>query len=243
MNLFGLEITGEHARIVAAVFTGLIATAGYAAGRWAEHRRRVHFRHEDLVTSSIIVELYGIRAGTHGDTLHIITQSGSATLDEFFSNPDLVRHVQRAASRHPGLLKLETRAAHRMMMDEGKDMLTGLDPKANMDFLNGRPTRDDPTLMGFAAYAESRDGASGLSEQIARVVLMVMSPIHMEKLADPAYVERLAVAHEGYLPRRGRLHDFAREWQRLQTLQPEQRSPATDAIRQITVRTQLWSPG
>lgn len=239
MNLFGLEITGEHARIIAAALTGLIATAGFMAGRWAEHRRRVQFRKEDLVTSSILVEFYGIRASAQGDTLHIITQSGSATLDAFFSNPDLVRHIQRTACRHPGLLKLDSHAAHRMMMDEGKDVITGLDPKANMDFLNGRPTRDDPTLIGFAAYAENRDGASELREQIARVVLMVMSPMLVGKFADPAYVKTLGVAHEGYKPRCTRLHDFAKEWQRLQTLPASERSPATDAIRLITVRTQL----
>ena len=66
-----------------------------------------------------------------------------------------------------------------------------------------------------------------------------MRPI--EKLADPAYVERLVVAHSGYRPRRARLYDFAREWQRLQGLPATARSAATDRIRQITVRTSLGS--
>ena len=45
------------------------------------------------------------------------------------------------------------------------------------------------------------------------------------------------VRHSGHLPRCARLHDFAREWQRLQALDPADRSAATDKIWQITVRT------
>jgi hypothetical protein len=50
-------------------------------------------------------------------------------------------------------------------------MITGLDPVANMDFVRGRPTRDDETLFGFAAYAEQDHDGSGLRDQIARLVL------------------------------------------------------------------------
>jgi hypothetical protein len=239
MNFFGLEVTGDHARIVAAALTGVVATAGYAAGRWAEHRRRVHFRKEDLVTSSIIIEFYGIRSHEGGDTLHIVTQGSSATLDTFFRNPELVRNIQRAAAKHPGLLKLDKPVAHRMMMDEGKDTITGLDPKANMDFLNGRPTRDDATLMGYAAYGENHHDGQNLRDQVARVVLMVASPALVEKFASAAYAKSVGVAHAGYRPRCDRLHDFAKEWQRLQALPASERSAATDKIWQITVRTQL----
>src|SRR5262245_53247246 len=50
------------------------------------------------------------------------------------SNPDLASHVKRAAVKHPGLLQLFNSVAHRMMMDEGKDVITDLDARANMDF-------------------------------------------------------------------------------------------------------------
>jgi hypothetical protein len=158
-----------------------------------------------------------------------------------FASPNLVRHIQREAAKHPGLLRLPNAVAHRMMMDEGKDMITGLDPAANMDFVHGRPTRDDETLFGFAAYAEKDHDGSGLHDQIARLVLMVASPAVAAKLADPDSSERLAVAHSGYRPRRARLHDFAREWRRLQALPAAERSSATDRIWQITVRTSLRS--
>jgi hypothetical protein len=68
---------------------------------------------------------------------------------------------------------------------------------------------------------------------------MVVSPMLIDKLADSDYVKRLQVRHSGYLPRRERLHDFAREWQRLQALADTKRSSATDKIWQITVRTSL----
>jgi len=129
--------------------------------------------------------------------------------------------------------------AHRMMMDEGKDMITGLDAKANIDFLHGRPTQDDEILFGFAAYSEHEHEGKGLHDQIARLILMVVSPTLIGKLADPDYIERLRVAHSGYRPRCERLHDFAREWQRLQVLPKHARGSATDKIWQITVRTSL----
>jgi len=47
------------------------------------------------------------------------------------------------------------------------------------------------------------------------------------------------VEHSGYRPRRERLHDFAREWLRLQSLPSAERSSATDKIWQVTVRTSL----
>jgi hypothetical protein len=202
----------------------------------------VRFRREDLVASSIVVEMYGIRAEGGRDVLHIISQGSASPLDRWFSNPNLVRRVMREAAKHPGLLRLPNAVAHRMMMDEGKDMITGLDPAANMDFVHGRPTRDDETLFGFAAYAEQDHERSGLRDEIARLVLMVVSPDIIGKLADPDYVERLGVAHSGYRPRGARLHDFACEWRRLQQLPAAERSSATDRIWQVTVRTSLRQP-
>jgi len=118
-------------------------------------------------------------------------------------------------------------------------VITGLDAKANMDFVHGRPTRDDETLFGFAAYAEKTHDDNGLHDQIARLVLMVVSPSLIDRLADPDYVQRLGVAHSGYRPRCERLHVFAREWQRLVKLPSLERSSATDKIWQITVRSSL----
>jgi hypothetical protein len=240
VQFFGLEITGDHARLILAVVGGAIAVGGFIAGRWSQHRGRVQFKKEDLVTTSIIIEIYGIKTEPDGrDMLNIVTQGSSSTLESFFLNPDLVRHVKREAVKHPGLLLLPNPVAHRMMMDEGKDKMTGLEAKANMDFLQGRPTQDDETLFGFAAYQERDHGSNGLHDQVARLVLMVTSPLLIERLADPDYVKQLGVAHSGYRPRCERLHDFAREWQRLQMLPDAERSSATDRIWQITVRTSI----
>jgi hypothetical protein len=240
VQFFGLEITGDHARLILPVIGGAIAVGGFIAGRWMKHRSRVRFKKEDLVTSSIIIEMYGIKTQPDGsDMLHIVSQGSSSNIESFFSNPDLVRHLKREAVKHPGLLRLPSPVAHRMMMDEGKDMITGLDARANMDFLQGRATQDDETLFGFAAYRENDHGGYGLHDQIARLVLMVVSPTLIERLAAPEYIKCLGVAHSGYHPRCERLHDFAREWQRLQMLPDTERSSATDKIWQITVRTSL----
>lgn len=244
MQLFGLDLDSETARLMSAVIAGAIAVGGFIAGRWSQLLGRLRFKHEDLVASSMVIEMHGIRtevdsAGNLREVLHVISQGRASALERWFTSQDLVRHVVREARRHPGLLRLPNPIAHRMMMDEGKDMITGLDPSANMDFVHGRPTCDDETLFGFAAYAEHDHNGTGLRDQIARLVLMVVSPTIIDKLADPAYVERLAVAHSGYRPRRARLHDFACEWQRLQALPAAERSAATDRIWQITVRTSV----
>jgi hypothetical protein len=240
MELFGLEINGEHARIVVAVLGGGAATLGFVAGRWSRHRNSLRFKREDLVTSSILIEFYGIQVTPDGsERLDFITQGGSATLEAFFFNADLVARIRRAAAKHPGLLRLPSPVAHRMMMTEGKDQITGLDPLANIDFVQGRTTRDDEVLIAFAAYPEiDRDG-NGLRDQVARLVLMVVSPSLMARLADPAYIDRLGVPHAGYGPRRDRLHDFAREWQRIAQLPPAERTGGHDMIWSVTVRSSL----
>ena len=238
MQILGLEITGDHARLILAAMGGALAVGGFVTGRWSRHRARVHFKREDLVASSIIVEMYGVvTEGDGSDMLHVVTQGSTATLERFFPNPDLVRHVKREAMKHPGLIKLPNSVAHRMMMDEGKDVLTGHDARANMDFVHGRPTQDDETLFGFAAYAEHNHDGTRLHDQIGRLVLMVVSPTLIDRLADPEYIKNLRVRHSGYLPRCIRLHDFAREWQRLQKLSDDHRSASADKIWQVTVRT------
>ena len=238
MQLFGLEITGDHARLIVPAIGGAIAFFGFAAGRWTRHRARTRFKREDLVSSSVVVELYGIAAEPDGtDMLHIVTQGSTSAMEQFFQNSELIRSVTRAALKHPGLLQLPGAVAHRMMMDQAKDALTGLDPRANMDFVHGRPTRDDETLFGFASYAEQSHDGGQLHDQVGRLVVMVVSPSLIERLADAGYVKRLRVRHSGHLPRCARLHDFARERQRLQALDPADRSAATDKIWQITVRT------
>jgi hypothetical protein len=243
VQVFGLDLTGELARLLSGAIAGALAVGGFVAGRWSQHRGRMRFLNEDLVASSIVIEMYAIATGVDGrDVLHVISQGRAAALDRWFTNPDLVRHITREAARHPGLLRLPNAVAHRMMMDEGKDMITGLDPTANMDFMHGRPTRGDETLFGFAAYAERDHDGGPLHDQIARLVLMVVSPVAIARLADPGYVERLAVAHSGYRPRCARLHAFAQEWQRLEALPAAARSAASDRIWQITVRTALRAP-
>ena len=239
---FAMPFTEDHARLLIALAGCAFTAAAFLAGSWSQHRRRVRFQREDLVTSAVVIELYGIAPGLDGhDTLHIVTQGGSIAIEHFFRNAELVRHVQKAANKHPGLLRLPSPVAHRMMMDEGKDIITGLDAKANMDFVHGRPTREDETLFAFAAYPEIERNGSRLHDQVARLVLMVASAARVARLADKATVDTLAVAHAGYRPRCQRLHDFALEWQRLGQLPTGQRSSATDKVWQITVRTALGS--
>lgn len=238
MEFFGIEVSGEHARLILTAVGSLIAGGGFLAGRWSKHRGHVNFKREDLVTSSIVIEMYGVQPDAEGgDTLHIIAQGSPSTLADFFLEPELVARIRHAATRHPGLIKLQSPLAHRMMMDEGKDMITGLDPRANMDFVHGRATQDDETLFGFAAYPEQSHDGTKLHDQVGRLVLMVVSPSLIDRLADADYIARLKVRHSGYRPRCARLQEFALEWRRLQALPPAERNSGTDKIWQITVRT------
>jgi hypothetical protein len=240
MDIFGLEITGDHARLLVAVFGGLFAVFGFLAGRWSRHRSAVHFKREDLVGSTLATELYGFSARADGRTvLHIVTQGSAEPFITAFTNAELIRHIQRAASKHPGLLQLKDPVAHRMMMDEGKDRITGLDPKANMDFIHGRPTREDEVLFGFAAYKETGNGYASLRNEVARLTQMVVAKADIDRLADLSFVQALDVQHAGYRPRLQRLHDFALEWQRLRALPPAELHAATDKIWSVTVRTSL----
>lgn len=240
MELFGVEITGEHVKLVTALLGGVAAGAGFLAGRWSRHVSARRFKREDLVTSSLVIELYAVTVGPDGGPLlQIVTQGRSSTLEAFFPNAELVRHVRREAARHSGLMQLSKAVAHRMMMDAGKDALTGLDAKANMDFLHGRPTRSDETLFAFAAFGEQDHDGKGLHDQIARLVLMVVSPCVIDLLADADFIAELRVRHSGYRPRCDRLHVFAKEWRRLEALPAQDRSAATDKIWQVTVRTSM----
>ena len=88
MQLFGLDITGEHVKLLLPLIGGAVAAGGFLAGRWSSHRKRVLFRNEDLVSSSIVIELYGIAVDSDGfPMLHIVTQGGSSSIEDFFHNP------------------------------------------------------------------------------------------------------------------------------------------------------------
>jgi hypothetical protein len=240
--IFGVEVSGEHARLLLALFGGLFATFGFLAGRWSRHRSAVAFKREDLVASTVATELYGFEARPDGRTmLHIVTQGSAEPITAVFTNAELIRRVQAAAQRHPGLLALKDPVAHRMMMDEGKDRITGNDARANLDFLQGRAVHEDSVLFGFGAYAEHEngDGASALHDEVARLVQLVVAEKFVSALADPAFIARLDVAHAGYRPRVARLHAFAREWLRLEALPHAERHSATDKIWRVTIRTAL----
>lgn len=240
LHLFGLEITGDHARLLVAVFGGVFAAFGFLAGRWSRHRSAIRFKREDLVGSTVATELYGFEHRQDGRAvLHIITQGSAEPMESVFTNADLIRHIRRHAHKHPGLLQLSEPVAHRMMMDEGKDRITGLDAKANLDFIQGRPTREDDVLFGFGAYQENGERFGALHDEVARLVQMVVAAQHIPMLADPACLSTLDVQHSGYKPRIARLHEFAREWQRLDALPEAERHAATDKIWRVTVRTSL----
>jgi hypothetical protein len=238
MTVLGLTIDGDHARLITAVLGALLAAASFFAGRWSRHRQRVRFRKEDLVASTVVTELYGFSDGEDGRRiLHIVSQGGTRSTAEVFTNPTLIEHVQREARKHPGLVGLKNPIAHRMMMDEGKDRITGHDPKANMDFLFGRPTREDEVLFGFGAWAETGDRRNALHDEIGRLVQMVVALRDVPRLTDDAFIAELGVQHAGYKPRIKRLAAFAREWQRLEALPHTERHAATDKIWKVTVRT------
>jgi hypothetical protein len=172
VQLFGLEFTSDHAKLVGSLFGGLLAFGGFVAGRWSSYLQRSRIEREDLVSTSIVVEM--VSANGEGN-LEILTASRTTSLDDFFQNGILVAAIRKAASKHPGLLRLHDPAAHRLMMVEAGNWLQGLNVQANLDFIACRHTDVHEVLIGFAAYPAGAPGAGHLHDEVDRLILMVVN--------------------------------------------------------------------
>jgi hypothetical protein len=181
VQLFGLEFTTDHAKLAGSLLGGLLAFGGFVAGRWSSYLQRSRIEKEDLVSTSIVVEMVSRPANGEGDP-ELLTASRTTSLDEFFQNNVLVAAVRKAASKHPGLLRLHDPVAHRLMMLEAGNWLQGLNAQANLDFIAGRPTDLHEVLIGFAAYPAGVVGAGRLHDEVDRLVLMVVNRATAETL-------------------------------------------------------------
>jgi hypothetical protein len=143
----------------------------------------------------------------------LLTASRTTSLDDFFQNGVLVAAIRKAASKHPGLLRLHDPAAHRLMMVEAGNWLQGLNTQANLDFLAGRPTDLHEVLIGFAAYPAGAAGAGRLHDEVDRLVLMVVNRATAELvLAMPREQSGKPASH---LPRR--IFDLVAEWDQIRS--------------------------
>jgi hypothetical protein len=181
VQLFGLEFTSDHAKLAGSLLGGLLAFSGFVAGRWSGYLQRSRIEKEDLVSTSIVVEMVSRPANGAGDP-ELLTASRTTSLDDFFQNAVLVAAVRKAAVRHPGLLRLHDPVAHRLMMLEAGNWLQGLNAQANLDFIAGRPTDLHEVLIGFAAYPAGKAGAGRLHDEVDRLVLMVVNRATAEAL-------------------------------------------------------------
>jgi hypothetical protein len=172
VQLFGLEFTSDHAKLVGSLLGGLLAFGGFVAGRWSSYLQRSRIEREDLVSTSIVVEM--VSANGEG-YLEILTASRTTSLDDFFQNNVLVAAIRKAALKHPGLLRLHDPMAHRLMMVEAGNWLQGLNVQANLDFIAGRHTDVHEVLIGFAAYPAGAPGAGHLHDEVDRLILMVVN--------------------------------------------------------------------
>jgi hypothetical protein len=217
VQLFGLEFTSDHAKLVGPLLGGLLGFGGFVAGRWSSYLQRSRIQREDLVSTSIVVEM--VSANGEGD-LEILTASRTASLEDFFQNSVLVAAIRKAASKHPGLLRLHDPAAHRLMMVEAGNWLQGLNVQANLDFIAGRQTDVHEVLIGFAAYPAGALGAGHLHDEVDRLILMVVNRAAAGALlaASPLTVSPLTVSPTQpgkpavHLPKR--IIELAAEWDR-----------------------------
>jgi hypothetical protein len=210
VQLFGLEFTSDHAKFLGSLVGGLLAFGGFVAGRWSSYIQRSRIEKEDLVSTSIVVEM--VSANGEGD-LEILTASRTTSLDEFFQNTVLVAAIRKAASKHPGLLRLHDPMAHRLMMVEAGNWLQGLNVQANLDFIAGRHTDVHEVLIGFAAYPAGAPGAGRLHEEVDRLILMVVNRAAAGALltVPPKQPDKPTAR----LPKR--IVDLAAEWDRTRT--------------------------
>jgi hypothetical protein len=207
VQLFGLEFTSDHAKFLGSLLGGLLAFGGFVAGRWSSYRQRSRIEKEDLVSTSIVVEM--VSANVEGD-LEILTASRTTSLDDFFQNDVLVAAIRKAASKHPGLLRLHDPVAHRLMMVEAGNWLQGLNVQANLDFIASRHTDVHEVLIGFAAYPAGALGAGRLHDEVDRLILMVVNRAAAGALltASPKQPGKPAAR----LPKR--IVELAAEWDR-----------------------------
>jgi hypothetical protein len=217
VQLFGLEFTSDHAKLAGSLLGGLLAFGGFVAGRWSSYRQRSRIEREDLVSTSIVVEM--VSANGEGD-LEILTASRTTSLNDFFQNDVLVTAIRKAASKHPGLLHLHDPAAHRLMMVEAGNWLQGLNVHANLDFIAGRHTDVHEVLIGFAAYPAGAPGAGHLHDEVDRLILMVVNRAAVGALltVSPEQPGKAAAR----LPKR--IVDLAAEWDRTRNGTPSELS-------------------
>jgi hypothetical protein len=212
VQLFGLEFTTDHAKLAGSLVGGLLAFGGFVAGRWSSYLQKSRIRKEDLVSTSIVVEM--VSHPTHGEgEAELLTASRTTSLDDFFQNAVLVAAIRKAASRHPGLLRLRNPAAHRLMMVEAGNWLQGLNAQANMDFIAGRPTDLHEVLIGFAAYPAGKAGAGRLHDEVDRLVLMMVNRAAAEALLTLPKDQTDKDASR--LPKR--ILDLVAEWDRIRS--------------------------
>jgi hypothetical protein len=207
VQLFGLEFTSDHARLAGSLLGALLAVGGFVAGRLSSYRQRSRLEREDLVSTSIVVEMVSVN--TEGG-LEILTASRTTSLNDFFQNDVLVSEIRKAASKHPGLLHLHDPAAHRLMMVEAGNWLQGLNVQANLEFIAGRHTDVHEVLIGFAAYPAGVPGAGHLHDEVDRLILMVVNRAAAGALQAVSANEPVKGA--AHVPKR--IVDLAAEWDR-----------------------------
>jgi hypothetical protein len=210
VQFFGLEFTSDHAKFVGSLLGGVLALSGFVAGRWSSYLQRSRIEKEDLVSTSIVVEMVSHPANGKGDP-EILTASRTTSLSDFFQNEVLVAAIRKAASRHPGLLRLHDPVPHRLMMVEAGNWLQGLCAQANLDFIAGRPTDLHEVLIGFAAYPAGALGAGHLHNEVDRLVLMVVNRTTAEALL--AMLREPSDKPASRFPKR--IFDLVAEWDRV----------------------------
>jgi hypothetical protein len=209
VQLFGLEFTSDHAKLAGSLLGGLLAFGGFVAGRWSSYRQRSRIEREDLVSTSIVVEMVS-RPANGEDAPEILTASRTTSLNDFFQNDVLVAAIRKAASKHPGLLRLHDPAAHRLMMVEAGNWLQGLNVQANLDFIAGRHTDVHEVLIGFAAYPAGAAGADRLHDEVDRLILMVVNRVAAAALLSVSSQQ----AGKGAARMPKRIFDLAAAWDR-----------------------------
>jgi hypothetical protein len=229
VQFFGLEFTTDHAKLAGSILGGILAVGGFIAGRWSSYLQRSRIEKEDLVATSIVVEMVAHPASRDG-LPETLTASRTTSLSDFFQNDALVAAIRKAALRHPGLLRLHDPMAHRLMMVEAGNWLQGLNAQANLDFIAGKPTELYEVLIGFAAYPAGAAGAGQFHDEVDRLFLMVVNRASAEALLKQQ--RQQLPAPSSHLPRR--IVDLIAEWDRVR--QGELQSSSSECVWPLHLR-------
>jgi hypothetical protein len=220
----------DHVRLfqaASATVAILIGGGGFLAGWFFRHAKANRERKNYiglLNEQQIVFEGHVLSEMQDGTILLEIDPWGPKhSLSYVFNDPVLENEVRKVAKKREGLV-LIPKPGHFLMMTSLRDATVGNDWTANPAALKGRAVEQDQIVIAPVSWPGMRESL------MIRVV--IVCPDWLERLADPAILDRIKAADSFYQYRVQWLHDIACAWPQ------ERKKPREEAaIWQVPIRS------